>query len=143
MSAAGTACPGMWHLHLSAAHMTQLKKHCLHSRAKSRKNSRTATALAFPRKGLSPTPEQSKHQPTSLVMPRAATEAREILRASLPLAAAALDGHGAALAWETWQSGPGRWFSHCPSLPGLDSALQKQESNWELLEPRYAGCLHM
>lgn len=32
------------------------------------------------------------------------------------------------------QLGPGRWFSHCLSLPGLDSALQKQESWWELWE---------
>lgn len=143
-SAADTACLGKWHCHLSAAPLVQLEKHCLYSRAKSRKvNSRTATALAFPRKGPSPTLQQSKHQPASLVVPRAATDTRETLRASLPLAAAALDSHSAALAWEAWQPGPGRWFSHCPSLPGLDSALQKQESNWELLEPRYAACLCM
>lgn len=55
-------------------------------------------------------------------MPCAAAEARETLRAFLPLAAAALDGHSVALAWETWQPGPGRWFSHCPSLPGLEEA---------------------
>ena len=142
-SAAGTACLGTWHLHLSAADTVQLEKHCQYSRGKSRKNSGTAAALAFPRKGPSPTLQRSKNQDISLAMPRAATEARETIQASLPLAAAALDGHGVALAWETWQPGPGRWFSHCPSLPALDSALQKQESNWELLEPRYAACLRM
>jgi len=50
-SAAGT-----WHLHLSAAHVAQLEKHCLRSTAKGRKEkSTTATALVFPRKGPSPT----------------------------------------------------------------------------------------
>lgn len=51
-SAAGTACLSTWHLHLPAAQMAQVKKHCLHSRSEGRKENRTATALAFLAKDL-------------------------------------------------------------------------------------------
>lgn len=43
-SAAGTACLSVWHLHLPAAQMVQVKKHCPHSRSEGRKENRTATA---------------------------------------------------------------------------------------------------